>query len=159
MSECDRIRKRLPGYAVGGPGGRARAAIARHIETCPACHAELAALDRTGELIGAAGPLTPPSDIWASVSAEVLARPRQAARPRTRRSWRVAAGLVALLLLALAVVLVRPFRPAPLPVTVEVEAEDADTPATIESHLSAQWSVPLADETAVGLRFSDLEGT
>ena len=169
MPKCERIRRELLLYAVDGLQGRARERVEEHIRHCSACRTELAALERTGALIGSAGPLSAPRETWPAISAAILARPRPHRRPAARTSWRAALGIVTVLALALAVVFVRPFQPSsplPLPpapvavtVTAEMEADDDDTPVTMESHLSAQWSTPLVDEAAVGLRMADLEGS
>jgi len=163
MPKCERIRRELPQYAVGGLQGRARGRVLRHIESCSACRTELAALERTGALIGSAGPLSAPPETWPAISAAIVARPRPHGHPAAFRSWRVALGIVTVLILIIGVVFVRPFHSSSPPVTVtvtaEMEAGDDDTPATMESHLAAQWSTPLADEAAVGLRMSDLEGS
>jgi anti-sigma factor RsiW len=159
MPSCDRIRRQLSLYAVGGLSGRARVRIHRHLDSCGACRAELAALERTGELLSNARPDSAPAAGWESVKQEVLARPRLAVKSRLRRTWRLALALVALVVLVVGVDFVRPYRPSapPLVVTAEVREGDDDTPAAMETHLSAQWSTPLADEAAMGLRMAEFE--
>jgi len=161
MPECDRIRKQLSYYAVGGVRGGAHARVERHLASCAACRAELTALERTGAIVTSVGPVPAPPGTWEAIRDQILDRPRQAVPRPARRFWRVAIGVAALLIFALAVAFVRPFRAPqpPIAVAVELEADDTDTPATIESHLSAQWSAPLADEAAVGLRLSELGGS
>jgi len=163
MPQCERMRKELPRYAAGGLQSRARERAQRHLESCSSCRAELAALERTGALISSAGPLSAPAETWPAISDAILARPRPHGHPARRRSWRVALGIVALLVLAIGALFIRPFHTSSPPVTMtvraEMEADDDDTSATMESHLSAQWATPLADEAAVGLRMSDLEGS
>jgi anti-sigma factor RsiW len=157
MSSCDRIREQLSLYAVGGLSRRSRARIENHLRSCPACASELTALARTGDLLGAIAPHSAPAALLESVRREVLARPRPAARTLPRRTWRLALAATALAVLVVGIFL-HPHQPPAPPVAIAVEPTDDDTPAAMEAHLAAQWSTPLADEAAVGLRMIDQEG-
>jgi anti-sigma factor RsiW len=158
MSSCDRIREQLSLYAVGGLSRRARSGIERHLRSCPACASELTALARTGDLLGAIAPRSAPAALLESVRREILARPRPPAGTRLRRTWRLALATAALAVLVVGGIFLRPHQPSAPPVATAFEPTDDDTPAAMEAHLAAQWSTPLADEAAVGLRMIDEEG-
>jgi len=160
MPTCDRIRKQLSYYAVGGLRGRARARVASHLTACPACRDELAALERTAALLNRVGAVSAPAGTWEAVSREILASPRLHVGPRARLSWRLAIGGLGLLLLlsgGVALEFRRPAGPQPTPVTRTASDED-DMQMALETQLSAQWVTPLADAAAVGLRIATLEG-
>ncbi len=158
MPSCDRIREQLSLYAVGGLSRRARAGIERHLRSCLNCASELAALARTGDLLGAIAPHSAPASLLESVRREVLARPRPSAGTHLRRIWRLALGATTLAAVIVGGLVLRPHQPAAPPVMTAVEPTDSDTPAAMQAHLAAQWSTPLADEAAVGLRMIDEEG-
>lgn len=151
MTSCDRVREQLSLYAVGGLSRRARAELARHLAACPACASESAALARTGDLLSSVTLESAPAALLDSVRREVLARPRSLQTGHFRRARRVAYAAAALAVLATGGVLLRPHQ-APAPPVRAARSIDDDVPAALQAHFAAQWSTPLADEAAVGLR-------
>lgn len=87
-------RLELAGYQAGETSGRRAAALARHLERCPACRSELQALERRqGEFLAA----HPPGVVLAEVGRRAEARPHRPVLHLVTAG--LAAGLAALLLL------------------------------------------------------------
>jgi len=78
------MRRRLGAYRDGELGPAARARIALHLEGCPACAAELAALGRLRVALAADVPELP-AETWDAFWPQV--RARLAAEPGRRRGW------------------------------------------------------------------------
>lgn len=93
---CERIRPLLPRLAAADLPAASARRVREHLADCPACSAELAALERVPQLLQAAPAAPPPSDLWARVDAELDA-PRRRRLPRL--VW-AGAGLAAALLVA-----------------------------------------------------------
>ena len=51
MAQCERAQTALADYVEGSLRGRARARVEAHLRDCADCRAEVAALERTGELL------------------------------------------------------------------------------------------------------------
>lgn len=158
MQECNSRQQQLADYAVGSLRGRARARLEAHLADCPACQAELAALQRTGQILDAVGLDQAPAATWEAVRRDVLAAPRLATRSAPRLVWRFAVGALALIFIGLGVFFARPTVPPAAPPLVVTAEVDDDVQAAMEAHLSAVWASPLADEAAIGLRLASLEG-
>jgi len=156
MTDRDHIVDRLPDYAVGALRGRAKARVESHLAECAACRGELAALQRTGELLNAVSLEDAPPETWEAVRERVGELRRAAAPARPRFAWGLAMGLVAVLIVALGIFLQRP-TPVGEPLLVMAVEADDEMQATIDGHLSTMWAAPLADEAAVGLRLAELE--
>lgn len=156
MTDRDHIVDRLADYAVGALRGRAKARVESHLAECAACRGELAALQRTGELLNSVALADAPAETWEAVRERVGELRRAAAPARPRFAWGLAMGLVAVLIVALGIFLQRPTPVGEPLLVVAVEADD-EMQATIDDHLSTMWAAPLADEAAVGLRLAELE--
>jgi hypothetical protein len=70
-----------------------------HAETCAACAAELFRLDQVRAQMKALPALTPPRDRWSAIAAQVKDE-RRASRVRGVTGWMAAAGLAALVFIA-----------------------------------------------------------
>jgi len=156
MTDRDHIVDRLADYAVGALRGRAKARVESHLAECAACRNELAALQRTGELLNSVALADAPAETWEAVRERVGELRRAAAPARPRFAWGLAMGLVAVLIVALGIFLQRPTPVGEPLLVVAVEADD-EMQATIDGHLSTMWAAPLADEAAVGLRLAEWE--
>jgi len=157
MSKCERSRKRLAEYSVGGLGGWRRARVEAHLETCAACRAELAALERTASLVTQVG-LDAAPDHWAAVRPQLRPGLRPVtARPRLRLAYALATATFAVLAIAFGWLL-RPSPVAAPPAVTPVVRADDEMKASMQGHLKAAWSAPLGDEAALGLRMAALEG-
>ena len=156
MTDRDHIVDRLADYAVGALRGRAKARVESHLAECAACRGELAALQRTGELLNSVALADAPAETWDAVRERVGELRRAAAPARPRFAWGLAMGLVAVLIVALGIFLQRPTPVGEPLLVVAVEADD-EMQATIDGHHSTMWAAPLADEAAVGLRLAEWE--
>ena len=156
MTDRDHIVDRLADYAVGALRGRAKARVESHLAECAACRGELAALQRTGELLNSVALADAPAETWDAVRERVGERRRALAPGRPRFAWGLAMGVVAVLMVALGIFLQRPTPVGEPLLVIAVEADD-EMQATIDGHLSTMWAAPLADEAAVGLRLAEWE--
>jgi anti-sigma factor RsiW len=153
MASCDRIRKQLAEYSVGGLGARAEARVERHLDLCSACRAEVAALNRTADLVSQVGLESAPERVWQGVRAQLT--PRPARRPRSAaRRWVLVAAAAVFVLFGL---LLLPGRRAPRPVVVPMAQADEELQQTMHRHLTASESAPLADSAAIGLALGSWE--
>lgn len=152
--KCDKIRPQLADYAVGGLRGRARARVTAHVEQCAECRAELAALERTGALISRLELDSAPLGTWSSLRQRITAP----ARPQIGRSRGLAFAGLALVILLVALITFGPRYQADQPEAVPiVHIEEEEMQASLEGHLAAVWSTPLADAASVGLRLDAVE--
>ena len=156
MTDRDHIVDRLPDYSVGALRGREKVRVERHLDECAACRRELAALQRTGELLNSVCLEHAPPETWEAVRDRIGDLGRAPAPARPRFAWGLAMGLVAVLIVALGLFLQRPTPIGEPLLVIAVEADD-EMQATIEGHLSTMWAAPLADEAAVGLRLAEWE--
>lgn len=153
MATCEHIKRKLADYAVGGLRARAEARVERHLDACPACRAELAALGRTANLVSQVGLEPAPEAVWQGVRAAIEMRRR--ARPRlVARRWVLVAAAAVFLLFGL---LLLPTRRAPEPVVVPMAQADEELQRTMQRHLTASESAPLADSAAIGLALGSWE--
>lgn len=158
MKECDKVRGQLADYAVGALRGRRGSRVDAHLRACEACRKELAAVERTGELLNAIPSQEAPPETWMAIRQEIAAGERVRVTPSRRWAWVAATGTAALLLVLLGMFLLTPTGPGAPPELVVVVAEaDEEMEATMQGHLSAVWSAPLADEAAFGLRLASWE--
>jgi len=156
MARCDRVRTTLADFVEGSLRGRERARVEAHVRDCADCRAEVAALERTGELLRETGAIPAPSRLWGSIQAEIAGTGSATAIRSLRVRWRGAVAAAALAAALIAVWMVRPPE-APMAVpTVQQVQIDAEFQSTFEGHLSAIWVTPLADEAALGLQMAAL---
>jgi anti-sigma factor RsiW len=158
MTECDKIRGQLADYVVGGLRGRAQARVEAHLRACEVCQRELAALERTGELLDAVGREEAPTRTWESIRREIEGRRRAPVGTGLRWAWALAVTTAALVLMAFGALKLRQHALEATPQVAVVAEVDEEMRATMEGHLSAVWAAPLSDEAAVGLRLAALEG-
>lgn len=123
------------------------ARVRRHIDACPACRRELAALARTARMLAAMPMPEVPEALWAGVAARIEARPHMG----LRRWWKTAAGLSVAAGLAIAIVFNRPDA-----VTLP-RAEAAVTPYVIRHELLAAQD-PLTDRAGLAALLIAQEG-
>ncbi len=141
---CKDVRNKLTEYRLGLLNDRQRKAIEAHLEHCPRCREELAALERISELLAPAPQVTPARDLWPEIEARL--RHKRSASSRLPWRWRIAtaaasAAAVVALLLAL-------WAPTPTPIVVANSDEDT---MLASAEIVAQWGQPMADEAALGL--------
>jgi predicted anti-sigma-YlaC factor YlaD len=141
-----RTKRKLAALQAGLLDEREAAAIRGHVQTCPVCQAELAALARATQMLQAAPRVDPPHDLWPAIQGRLTPRSR-----RTRHhpvAWRpaLAAAMVLVVLIGGLWLLPALQHQAPLPLA---PAGDADTFAQVQ--LAAAWDSPLADQAALGL--------
>ena len=115
---CPRTLKRLSPYLDGDLGDAERARIRAHLETCKGCAAELDALQRTVELLGALPEVEAPPHL----AQRIIARLRDGEGEPGRFDWLLGplgrlsdlrAGMAALALALLAVAVLRGGGPDP----------------------------------------------
>jgi anti-sigma factor RsiW len=139
-----RTNQKLAAYQVGALNPHERAEVERHLHGCAACRAEMAALERTAQLLRPMPTADAPPQVWAHVARQLTPRHagRRVAVPQ-RRNWMPAfAAAILVLIVALAVVL-------PL-----MHGHFAGAPSEVayaDLQLAAAWDTPLADKAALGL--------
>ena len=152
MAKCDRVRMALADYVEGSLRGRARARVEAHLRGCADCRAEVAALERTGELLRETRVIPAPGRLWGSIEAEIARRESVPVIRGLQHLWRGAVAAAALAAVLIGIWMVRP-QEAPIAApTVQQVAIDEEFQSTLEGHLSAIWVTPLADEAALGLQ-------
>jgi anti-sigma factor RsiW len=131
--------RELSSYLDGGLPGRRGEAVGRHVEACPACARELAALRAVKSALASQQEAEPRPGWLARVQEEVAAgtRPSSTSRIRLRLRLRLAAGIAAVGagLVGVGLWLV---PPPPAPVSFQDE---------VRQHL-VQMSNPLGDQTS-----------
>jgi len=133
-----RIKRKLADYQVGALPEPERAVVARHLEQCPACQAELAALERTGALLQPMPRADAPRHVWAGVASQLTPR-----RAPQRLHWAPAfAAAMVVLIVALAVF---------VPMLHGHFAHGPSQDAYADLQVAAAWNTPLADKAALGL--------
>ncbi len=153
MSERNHVIDHLAEYSVGALKGRAKARVEAHLRDCADCREELAALERTSQLLSAVPLEAAPRHTWEAVQRRIADRAPAPARPRL--AWAFAAGAAALLVIVLGLTfLLGPVGDVGPEIIVQ---PDDEMLVTIEGRLPTTWAAPLADEAAVGLRFAYLE--
>ncbi|MBN1458397.1 MAG: zf-HC2 domain-containing protein [Armatimonadetes bacterium] len=156
MSERNHVKDQLADYAVGGLSGRARTSVEQHLRECDECRAELAALERTGDLLAAVPLEDAPAGTWEGVRQRIAARAQAPARRAPLRLAWGAVGAAALVVIMLGVFLLWPMGGGEPGLIIATEP-DEEMAATIEGHVPTVWAAPLADEAAIGLRLAAME--
>lgn len=87
MSACERIGPLLDAYHDGELGRLRRWRLQRHLDGCPGCREELAALAGVGSWVRKATEAAPPPDVWSEIRWRLPARGSRAA-PAARRGLR-----------------------------------------------------------------------
>jgi len=105
--DCDRVRELLSPYYDGEIAGDDRAAVAEHLNDCPACLGDVASFRRLSALVRDAAPAAPPSGGWAELEYR-LDEDAATSRRNSHHRWRSVgsfafAGAAALLIAVLAV--------------------------------------------------------
>ena len=149
--KCERVRDNLAEYQLGGLGEEWRGEIARHLEGCADCRAELAALERLDDLLTPAERVGAPADLWSRIQPRL--QPRRAPWWQSLlASPRPAIAAAAAMLLAGVGIWLATRGPV---TTVQPEALASSYQ---ERQIVAEWSSPLADDAALGLMFAGLNG-
>ncbi len=155
MSQCEQFRGQLADYVVGALKGRTRSHIEEHLRLCASCMAEVSALERTGEMLGAGGPFDAPEATWDAISRRI-ARPARGVVRRLRWVWGTAAGALAIAVILIAVLIFRPTGAGQTNIIMSPPAEE-ELNAAMDGNIAAAWDAPLSDEAAIGLRFASTE--
>lgn len=129
----------LSSYLDGGLSDRRTKAVARHVEACPACARELAALRKVSSALASQEEMEPRPGWLSRVQEQVAAgaRPASTARIRLRLRLRLAGGIAAV---AVGLVSVGLWLAPPPPAPVSFQDE-------VRQHL-VQMSNPLSDQTS-----------
>jgi anti-sigma factor RsiW len=139
LSERHTRGRELSSYIDGGLSGRRAERVARHVETCPACARELAALRTIKSALASQQEVEPRPRWLRRVQEQVAAgaRPSSTSWIRLRLRLRLAAGIAAAAggLMGVGLWLV---PPPPAPVSFQDE---------VRQHL-VQMSNPLGDQTS-----------
>jgi len=151
---CDQVRPRLADYAVGALRGRERARLLNHVGACASCGAELEALERTGALVSRLSLESAPTGAWEAICHRIRDEGGGSARRGWGRALAMAGVALAVLIVALITFLPTLQRESGSPVMPQA---DEDIQLTMEAHLAAVWSAPLADAAAVGLHLGSVE--
>lgn len=143
MMKC-RITRKLASYQVGALNQREHADVARHVQGCATCRAELAALERTARLLGPMPVADAPPQVWAGIARQLTPRhaPLRVVVP-ARRAW-VPAFAAAMLVLIVALAVLLPL----------MHGQVTNAPSQIayaDLQLAAAWDTPLSDKAALGL--------
>lgn len=86
VPECDAVADELASIAVGSLNGRNRTRSLAHVEECPSCAADLAALSAAAESLLALVPeVDPPAEFSRRVTARFAAEPVSGVRHHRRR--------------------------------------------------------------------------
>jgi anti-sigma factor RsiW len=96
MNTCERIRLQLTDFAAGDLAAPEAAAVARHLDGCPACREEMEAERSLREILGSLPTVRSPGGIGDFVPARRVPRPDRA-RWRWGAGFAAAAGLAAIL--------------------------------------------------------------
>ncbi len=76
MMKCEKIKKILPEYSVGGLSNRKRKLIKKHVDNCPDCSRELILLDKTALLLDSIPQEEPPDFLWEGVKIGIIQQKR-----------------------------------------------------------------------------------
>lgn len=144
--KCRECRK-LSDYQVGLLSSVERQALEQHLQGCASCRDELAALQRTVELLQPMPVADAPRETWQQVQARLT--PRKQHHHVPARYWVPAAAAV-LLLLVVTMSLVVPLLSGggALPMADDRYAQ---------VQVAADWGSPLADKAALGLAMLEME--
>lgn len=141
--QCKQVQNCLSDFSIGHVSRHTKSAIQRHLDVCEECRKELAALQRTGELLSAIS-LPEAPDLWPAISAKL--ETRAPSLPK-RLSWWFArhagqsAVAVVLIVLISAVFLI----------TGNQTVNEPRAEMFLTTHASMSWRQPFADRAALGL--------
>ncbi|MBU0606435.1 MAG: hypothetical protein KKI08_01060 [Armatimonadetes bacterium] len=138
------MTRKLAAYQVGALTHQEHNDVARHVQGCPRCRAELAALERTAQLLRPMPVAEAPPQVWSGIARQLTPRhaPLRVVVP-ARRAW-VPAFAAAMLVLIVALAVVLPL----------MHGQVANNPSQIayaDLQLAAAWDAPLSDKAALGL--------
>ncbi len=139
--KCEKVRELLPNYSVGAATLDECTLVEAHVSECANCADELAALNKTGELLSMIS-LDPAPDLWNAISADL--GPRHAGQGV--RDWfgghrfHLTGMAVATAALVMAALFLHP--------KMSVH-EDAGN--YLAQHASMSWREPFADKAGLGL--------
>src|ERR1700726_1637257 len=83
--KCARDRKLFSAYLDGRVSGSEMQAVTRHVEKCAQCARELAATERTQQLLASLGPPKAPPDLGLKLRLAISHEATQMRRPRFAR--------------------------------------------------------------------------
>jgi anti-sigma factor RsiW len=137
--KCQRIKEMLPDYSVGMGSLILKAKIRAHLGRCPACAAELRALEETCQLVEKL-PLQHAPDLWNAIQPHL--KRRTSAKPQFMHRLKPAfAGAVALAAAAIVI------SGGPVP---QHHAETG-TDMYSAAHATMSWNQPFADTAELGM--------
>jgi predicted anti-sigma-YlaC factor YlaD len=160
---CRRLAAALVDHAEGELAERARPRVERHLERCPRCREELAALREVPALLGDAD-IARDETFWRRQRQDVMRAVRNQAEPAPSRSrfsrfaWQGAVAAVATAAIVLAGIATlhhpQPTRLSRAPLPADVDALDPDTKAALSD--VAATLVPLPETMPATTQNDDL---
>jgi len=158
--QCALLQRWLPEYPDGDLPGFWRGRLKAHLERCPACRDELAALREVEEAIQAAPVADPGTEFWSEFSREMHLKLVQADQegkmaPAPRSFWwgrlpyLVGGPALAGLLLWVAVGYLNPERPVMTPAPQMVKSEKPSVAAPAAEMAKQKSATGLAEKMAV----------
>jgi hypothetical protein len=81
-TNCAQTKKLFSPYLDGRVSGAEMLALTRHVEQCPACEREFAAMQRTQQLLASLGPKKAPADLALKLRLAISREAAQTRRPR-----------------------------------------------------------------------------
>ena len=155
---CRLARKKLNLYDLGALGEAESRDVARHLEGCAECRAELEALRSVTAALGRI-PDAPAPDMWHAVRSNL--HPRRASSAWVWEVWEPAAAVAAGVLLV-AVLMYGSLAPGLTPpqMAAATVGEEMIAAGLDEQTVAVGWLQPLADDAVLGLHLAlvDPEG-
>jgi len=149
---CEEVREILPEYTVGALKRRKARDVERHLEICPDCRRELAALKKIGEMIESVSLEKPPANIWDSIALQIESESQE--REALWRRWlkpKFIPAWAAIALIGFAVWTYLGLIRSPQGETQQM------IPLELKQHAVAAWNSPFSDTAALALYIG--EGT
>lgn len=141
-SDCAKISKQLADFAEGYLSAGRRESVRLHLQHCVNCSAELAALERTREMLNSTAIEQAP-DRWEAILPSLAPRRSSSSARAWFSRYRIesTAGAVVAAAALAAVLLIGP----------QQQPTDLEAQSLMLNHASMSWREPFADRAALGL--------
>ncbi len=154
--DCTEIIEMLPEYVVGALDRPAVAQVQAHLGQCADCRRELAALERTGDLLAPIEMLDAPPDLWRAIRARL--EPRRARRPVWQAHWKPVLAAAAAAAMLVAVLLGWPLMHVPTAVDPEFPVlAGVEGAMYADIQIVAAWEQPFANEASLALAMAVMD--
>jgi len=141
--QCEQVRNSLSDFLIGHMSKHTKSAVQRHLDVCEACRNELAALQRTGELLSMIS-LPEAPDLWPAISAKL--ETRVPSLPRRLSWWFVRHQVQSAVAVVLILIISTMFL-----MTGNQSLHEPRPETYLTTHASMSWRQPFADRAALGL--------